>query len=217
MLVHSLSAQWEALGPPWVPDYPGHAGQRNRTPLHLSPNLEAPPQKPLLSQGSLGKGPGHGSPQGRRESPALSAWPLQDITSSLMGQLGPRPTDCAGNVRLVPLAPADRELQTSRSHGLGLHPHHPEWPGGQRDPAGDTGPPSLGAGVLAHREAEDGKGRVGSGRGLSCGRSAGSRRTQRKRLVGEQQAWPRADVAPRPPPTPPQRVPRGGAGRSLTA
>lgn len=45
MLVHSLSAQWEALGPPWVPDYPGHAGQRNRTPLHLSPNLEAPPPK----------------------------------------------------------------------------------------------------------------------------------------------------------------------------
>lgn len=146
---------------------------------------------PSRSPGSLGKGPGRGSPREPRESPAPSAWPLQDVTSSLMGWLGPRPADRAGNVRRAPRAPADGELKTSRSQGLGLPGCYPGWPGGRgARPPGcwGAGPPRRGRGW---------RGEKGSARGLRCRRSAGNRHTQRKWLVGELM-WP-----PSSPSTPP--------------
>ena len=73
------------------------------------------PQSPL-PLGSLGKGLGHGSPGGRG-SPALSAWPLQDMTSPCAGQLGPRPTHCAGNV--LPAAQTHRKGTQTGPRGAG--------------------------------------------------------------------------------------------------
>ena len=81
----------------------------------LIPSPEVTPSHPF-PLGSLGKGLGHGSPGGRG-SPALSAWPLQDVTSPCAGQLGPRPTHCAGNV--LPAAQTHRTGTQTGPRGAG--------------------------------------------------------------------------------------------------
>lgn len=91
MLVHSLgSAGGRVQSGTLIA--PGHWDGHQVT--HPRPEGHPSHRSP---RGLWEKAPAMGVPAGR-ESPALSVWPLQDMTSSLTGQLGPRPTDCAGNV-----------------------------------------------------------------------------------------------------------------------
>lgn len=204
----SLSAQWEETGPQWVPDSPGRTVHSSRVPLTCPPSQRPPPATAVL--GVSGKGPGRGSPPGCRESPALSAWPPQDITSSLTGQLGPRPADLTGNVRLARPAPADGDLDPSGSHGLGLPG---AMPGGLQGPGAH--PPGRG-GAASLAEAEGGRWRAGKACGLSCRRSAGNRCTRGS--DGWESGGPgHVLTCPPPPGHPDSRCQGAGPGRSLTA
>lgn len=141
----------------WVPDSPGRTVHPSRVPLTCPPTQKLPPATAVL--GVSGKGPCRGSPPGRRESPALSAWPPQDITSSLTGQLGPRPADLTGNMPLARPAPADGDLDPSVSHGLGFPG---AMPGGLQGPGAH--PPGRG-GAASLAEAEGGRWRAGKAEG----------------------------------------------------
>ena len=97
---------------------PGHTVQPDSTEMgtrSLIPSLKVTPSH-RSPRGLWEKAPAMGVPTGR-ESPALSVWPLQDMTSSLTGQLGPRPTDCAGNA--LPFAQIHRKGAQTGPRGAG--------------------------------------------------------------------------------------------------
>lgn len=98
MLVRSLGSVGGRVqsGTLIAPGHPVHPDSTEMGTRSLIPGLKATPSH-RSPRGLWEKAPAMGVPAGR-ESPALSVWPLQDMTSSLTGQLGPRPTDCAGNV-----------------------------------------------------------------------------------------------------------------------
>lgn len=81
----------------------------------LIPSLEVIPSH-SLPWGLWEKAWATGVPAGG-ESPALSAWPLQDMTSPCARQLGPRPTHCAGNV--LPAAQTHRTGMQTGPRGAG--------------------------------------------------------------------------------------------------
>ena len=179
---------------------------------HPQPGGHPQPRPPL---GSLGKGLGHRSPPGG-ESPTLSAWPLQDMTSPCARQLGPRPTHCAGNLLSHCSDPSDGGAHWARrsgSHSLGLCWCHPRWPAGvMPGPLGSWCQPAWTPGCWPPAAAA----RERSAASAECRRSAGNGRTQRKRLVDQQPTLPRGSLTRHPPH--PQRAPEGrGRGRSLTA
>lgn len=89
MLARSLSALCEEMGPDLGPDSQGpHWDGHQATCLLTRRSLRAVTHPRVPGKG----GPSWESP-GARESPALPARPLQDVTSSPEGRLGPRPAD----------------------------------------------------------------------------------------------------------------------------
>lgn len=134
MVAHSLGSVGGRVqhGPLTVPGHsasqaPGHSHQV--TPRHRSP------------RGLWEKAGAVGVPTGWA-SPALSAWPLQDMTSPRTEQLGRRPTAWAGNA--LPAVQNHRTGNTNQdersgSHGSGLCRGHPGWPAGWAGPLGPRG------------------------------------------------------------------------------
>ena len=136
------SAQWEG-GPARDPGGPSSSTSAGRAPARSCPAWRSSPATP--SPGVSGKRPGpQESPGG--ESPSLSPWPLQDMTSPCTRQLGPRPTHCAGNMLSRCSDPSDGDARWARrsgSHSLSLCWCHPGWPAGvMPDPLGSRCQPA---------------------------------------------------------------------------
>lgn len=194
MLAPSLPAQWVQSGALTT-----CTGTRSLVPQpggHLNPSL---------SQGSLGKGlAGHGVPSGRREPHPFRVASVGHYLT-LMGQLGRGPTDRAAS-RLP--APQPRPGRSAHS----LHRSHRAWPGGAGRPSRTMVPTCLSPGGLSH-PCRGGGGEWEWGTLAEPREICRKQMPQRKRLVGEWQAWPRGSVPPAPSGPPVHRVcPRAGGG-----
>lgn len=179
----------------------------------------APPQAPTVCPSGAGPcPPTWGSPRaialprasgerpGRSGRPALSARPLQDVTSSLTGRLGPRPTDRAGKVLPAPGLRMGTSAPVPTSASAGASPGGP----GRAGPPGPRRPPAWALG----RRPTPGEG-VQEGEEVGGTRPGSRKQTHPEEAAGKGAA---GRLRGSPPPTPPPAgAPAAGGGRGLEA
>lgn len=191
----SLSIRWKEMCPGWGP---GHR----------------PPQSPTVCPSGAGPcPPTWGSPRaialprasrerpGRSGRPALSARPLQDVTSSLTGRLGPRPTDRAGKALPAPGLRTGTSAPVPTSASAGASPGGP----GRAGPPGPQRPPAWALG----RRPTPGEG-VQEGEGVGGTRPGSRKQTHPEEAAGKGAAGPAAWKPPTHPA--PGRCPSGRRG-----